>query len=311
MIAIETIGLRKVFGSFRKKVVAVDNLNMKIEKSTIHGFIGPNGAGKTTTIKMLIGAVRPTKGKAFIFGERAGSVKAKSYIGYAPEHPNFYPMAAIDFLVYMGMLSGLERGEARKRAKELLELFNLYNFREKNASTFSAGMKQKLCLAQALISNPEILILDEPTANLDPIGRYEVLQIIKNLVKKEKKTAFISSHILHELEEIVDHVTIIKKGKTILQSSISNLRKKFSENHFIVDTSDNKSFLKILEKKSDVIKAWRNHKNKIEVLVKDGNKFKKEVVELLAGKNIYLNEFSPYKISLENIFLKIMGRENG
>ena len=252
MIAIQTIGLRKVFGWFGKQIVAVDNLTMKIEKGTIHGFIGPNGAGKTTTIKMLIGAIRPTKGKAYIFGEPAGSVKAKAHIGYSPEHPDFYSMGALDFLTYMGMLYGMSREEARKRGLELLEWLGLENFKHTNARNFSAGMKQKLALAQALVADPDILILDEPTANLDPIGRYEVIKKIGELAKKEKKTVFISSHILHELEKIIDHVTIIDKGKVLLQSSMEELRKRFSANHFVVDTSNNRKALEMLKRSSNV-----------------------------------------------------------
>ncbi|HDD46087.1 MAG TPA: ABC transporter ATP-binding protein [Candidatus Aenigmarchaeota archaeon] len=308
-IAIKTEGLRKVFGRFRKRIVAVKELNMEIERSTIHGFIGPNGAGKTTTIKMLVGAIRPTKGKAFIFDEPVGSVKAKRYIGYSPEHPNFYPMSAIDFLIYMGRISGMKREEARKRAKELMEWIGLEGFENKNAQRFSAGMKQKLSIVQALIHDPDILILDEPTANLDPIGRFEVIGKIGELARKERKTVFISSHILYELEKIVDHVTIIKRGNVLLQSSIASLRKRFSENHFIIDTSSNKQFIKRLEGIGNVKKVWINHEGKIEVNVSNGERFKKELIDLVKNSNIIMNEFSPYKMSLENIFIKLVESE--
>jgi len=311
MIAIETIGLRKVFGFFKKRIVAVDNLNMKIERGTIHGFIGPNGAGKTTTIKMLIGAIKPTKGKGFIFGNPIGSIKAKSYIGYSPEHPDFYPIPAIDFLVYMGMLSGLSENEARKRGMELLEWLGLEKFKDVNAKNFSAGMKQKLALAQALINDPDVLILDEPTANLDPIGRFEVINKIGELAKKEKKTVFVSSHILHELEKIVDHVTIIDKGKVVLQASIEELRKRFSERHFIIDTNNNSSMLKALKGSSNVERVWMNHEGKIEVIVKNSEKLKREIFTLLKSYRLTLNEFSPFKMSLENIFIKLMGDRHG
>lgn len=307
--AIETEGLTKVFGWWRKKVVAVDNLEMSIDPGTIHGFIGPNGAGKTTTIKMLIGAVRPTKGKAFIFGEPAGSVKAKTFIGYSPEHPDFYSMTALEFLVYNGEVCGLTREEAKKRGKELLDWLGLSEFADKNARRFSAGMKQKLSLAQALIHDPEILILDEPTANLDPIGRYEVLEKIRTLAKKERKTVFVSSHILLELEKIVDHVTIINKGKVILQNEIEALRKKFSERHFILDTRDNSRYLKLVENLSGIERAWINHEKKIEILVKDTQKFKREILDMFRGREDEFLGLSPLRMSLENIFLKVIGRK--
>ncbi|RLJ03430.1 MAG: ABC transporter ATP-binding protein [Candidatus Aenigmatarchaeota archaeon] len=309
-IAIEARGLTKVYG-FRKRVVAVENLDMRIEKGTIYGFIGPNGAGKTTTIKMLVGAIRPTRGEAYIFGEPVGSVRAKSYIGYSPEHPNFYSMHALDFLIYIGTLYGLPKDEAKGRAEELLELFGLENSADKNALTFSAGMKQKLSLAQALIADPEILILDEPTANLDPIGRYEVLKNIEELARKEKGTVFISSHILLELEKIIDHVTIIDRGKVILQSSMADLKRRFSENHFVIDVSDNRLLLDILKKDENVTKVWVNHEGKIEVMVRDGKRFKEKALEIFRTRRMELNEFYPYKISLENIFLKLLSNKSG
>ena len=307
--AIEAIGVTKVFGRFRDKVVAVNNLNMKIKKGTVHGFIGPNGAGKTTTIKMIVGAIKPTKGKIFVFGEPAGSVKAKSYLGYSPEHPDFYPMSAMDFLVYSAEVCGMKRDEARKRAKELLEWMGLYDFRNKNARNFSAGMKQKLSLIQALIHDPEIIILDEPTANLDPIGRLEILEKIRMLAVKEKKTIFVSSHILHELERIVDHVTIIKRGNVILQASVEEFRKKFMVNHFIINTKNNSKYLKEIKKIRYVKEAKINHEKKIETIVTNSQKFKKELLGLFRGKEEELIEFSPFKMSLENFFLKVMGRE--
>ncbi len=306
--AIKTINLTKVFGRFKRKIVAVNNLNMEIEKGTVHGFIGPNGAGKTTTIKMLVGAIKPTKGSAYIFNHPAGSIEAKSYIGYSPEHPNFYSMSAIDFLIYNGEICGMSRGEAKERAEELLEWIGLSEFKNKNARNFSAGMKQKLSLIQSLIHNPEILILDEPTANLDPIGRFEVLEKIRTLAVKEKKTIFISSHILHELEKVVDHVTIINKGNVILQSSIEELRKKFSENHFVIDTKDNENFVKKIKKFKIVKNVWINHEKKIEVITENPLEFKKEIILMFKGKEEMLNEISPFKMSLENIFMKIIRR---
>ncbi|RLJ06215.1 MAG: ABC transporter ATP-binding protein [Candidatus Aenigmatarchaeota archaeon] len=307
--AIEAQGLTKVFGWFGKKIIAVDSLEMSIDSGTIHGFIGPNGAGKTTTIKMLIGAIKPTRGKAFIFGEAAGSVRAKAFIGYSPEHPDFYSMSALEFLVYNGELCGLKQGEAKKRGKELLDWLGLSDFADKNARKFSAGMKQKLSLAQALIHDPDVLILDEPTANLDPIGRYEVLEKIAELAKKQKKTVFVSSHILLELEKIVDHVTIINKGKVILQSEINDLRKRFSERHFIINTKNNQNYLKSIQALQGAENAWINHEMKIEVLVKDSTRFKKAVIEMFRGKEDELIELLPLRMSLENIFLKVMGRE--
>ncbi len=305
-LAIETTKLRKEFGFF-KKLVAVDSLDLNIEKGSIHGFIGPNGAGKTTTIKMLTGAISLTKGKARIFGRKAGTTAAKALIGYCPERPSFYDMGALDFLIYNAEICGLSFKEAKLKAEELLKWMGLEKFRDKKANQFSAGMKQKLGLIQALIHNPEILILDEPTANLDPMGRFDVLERIRLLARKQNKTVLISSHILGELEKIVDHVTIINKGKTIIQSDVPSLKKKFASNRFIVDTVNNIKYLKDISTWASVEKIWINAERKIEIVVKNSNKFKVTLFSKFKGKEIEINEFYPLRISLENIFLNVIG----
>ena len=308
-LAIETKGLRKEFGLFNK-LIAVESLDLKIEKGHIHGFIGPNGAGKSTTIKMLNGAIKSTGGSAQILGYDVGSTDAKSHIGYSPEHPNFYAMSAFDFLVYNAKICGVPIGDAKERADHLLKWMGLEGFRDRNAKNFSAGMKQKLSLAQALIHNPDILVLDEPTANLDPIGRYEVLERIRLLAKKENKTVFVSSHILDELEKVVDHVTIINKGKVIIQSGISDLRKQFSTSKFIIDTSNNEANLKKIAALSGGQKAIMNHERKIEVSVSKPDQFKAKLFAMFKGREGELIEFYPFRMSLENIFLNVIGGEN-
>lgn len=171
-VMIQTREMTKVFGDF----TAVDSINLVVKRGSIHGFIGPNGAGKTTTIKMLIGALRCTSGEGWISGHRIGSVEARQLVGYSPEHPFFYDdMAAFDYLAYMGRVCGMGRGDANRRTNELLGWLDLEQFAESKVGGFSAGMKQRLSLAQALIHEPELLILDEPTANMDPTGRLSIL----------------------------------------------------------------------------------------------------------------------------------------
>ncbi|MBR9681420.1 MAG: ABC transporter ATP-binding protein [Candidatus Altiarchaeota archaeon] len=309
--AIETVNLTKIFGRFGKRLTAVNNLNLSIEKGTVYGFIGPNGAGKTTTIKMLVGAMRATKGKASILGHSAGTVKAKASIGYSSEHPNFYSMSAVDFLVYSAKLCGMPQKEARSKADELLAWMGLENFRDRNARNFSSGMKQKLSIVQALIHDPEILILDEPTANLDPIGRHEVLDKIRALATKQNKTIFVSSHILQELEKVVDHVAIVNKGNAIMQGDMTELRKKFSEKHFVVDTTNNEKFMKTISGLNGVEKAWMNQHMKIEATVKNPLSFKKALFSAFKGHEQDLTEFAPFTMSLENIFMKVIEKAEG
>ena len=169
---IEAKNLTKTFGDF----TAVDGIDLMVRKGTIHGFVGPNGAGKTTTMKMLIGAISCTRGEGYIKGYEVGSITAKQLIGYSPEQPFFYKdMVASDYLVYMARICGMKRAEARNKALDLLNWLDLGDFSESKVGGFSAGMKQRLSLAQALIHEPELLILDEPTANMDPTGRMAIL----------------------------------------------------------------------------------------------------------------------------------------
>ncbi|MBR9679971.1 MAG: ABC transporter ATP-binding protein [Candidatus Altiarchaeota archaeon] len=306
MEALIAQGLTKRFGLI-KKFEAVSGLSMSIKQGEVHGFIGPNGAGKTTTIKMLVGALRPSKGSARILNEPIGSVKAKGFIGYSPEHPNFYSMNALDFLVYAGMLYGMTKEAASAKGTELMEMFGLTGFENRNARNFSAGMKQKLCVCQALIANPPVLILDEPTANLDPIGRYQVLKIIGEMAKKEKKTVLISSHILHELEKIVDHVTLIRQGKVLLQKDMSELRKEFSQGHYVIDTNNNQQVLSKIKGMSGVEKVWIGPRGMIEVLTKKNIDLGTAVAKQVLSSGIQLKKFTEFEMSLENIFLKLIG----
>ena len=304
-IAIETNGLTKTFGLL-KRLTAVNELSMKIEKGTVHGFIGPNGAGKTTTIKMITGSINPTKGFAQVFGEDAGKNEAKARIGYSPEHPSFYSQSAFDFLVYNAKICGVEKNEAKERANNLLDWMGLTEFKTRNARGFSAGMKQKLGLIQALIHDPDVLILDEPTANLDPIGRFDVLEKINDLAKKEGKTILVSSHILDELEKVVDHVTIINKGHTIMQSDIHSLKSQFSSNKYIVETANNPVYLKRISKLGP---AKLNPEGDIEVEVKNPERFKSAIFTIFKNDIKNLNGFYPLKMSLENIFMSVLGED--
>ena len=301
MEAIEVKGLTKQFGKLKKTTV-VNDLSMKIETGSVHGFIGPNGAGKTTTIKMLMGVILPTKGDILINGNKAGTISAKKLIGYSPEHPDFYNMPAKEFLIYCAEICGVKNSE--KRAEELLNWMGLLDFKNVDARKFSSGMKQKLSLAQALIHDPEILILDEPTSNLDPLGRHEVLAKIKDLSIKEKKTIFVSSHILDELEKIIDHVTVLKKGNVLLQTSVDGLKEKYGSNHYFLNTKNNPKYLQLIKKIKNVKSANINHEHKIELITNPG--FKKDILKLFSGKEEDLLEFSPFRMSLENLFMKLV-----
>ena len=207
--------LNKIFrvGFWARRVRAVADLSFEVREGEIFGLLGPNGAGKTTTLKMLLGFVRPTSGQAFIGGERVGSVASRRGLGYLPENPALYEFLRGDeYLIYAGRLSGLSRAEARARTGQLLERVGLAGRADRPIRKFSKGMVQRLALAQALIGDPRIVVLDEPMSGLDPIGRKDVRDLILEL-RAEGRTVLFSTHILSDVEAICDRVGILVEGR--------------------------------------------------------------------------------------------------
>ena len=306
-LMIKTEKMTKEFGSF----VAVDNIDLMIEEGAIHGFIGPNGAGKTTTIKMLIGAIKCTKGAGFIKGHPIRSVAAKRLIGYSPEHPSFYAdMSAYNYLMYMARVSGV-KGNVKSKVTELLDWLELGNFMDKKVGGFSAGMRQRVGLAQALIHNPELLILDEPTANLDPTGRMSILSKLREASRERGVTIFISSHILSELEQLVDSVTLINKGQLIAEDSMDNLKKSYTKDRYILKTSDNQTVMEAIRTdiSSLISESWSDSGGSIHLVSEDGLTLKRELVKVLHQTGAILEHFSEEEVSLETIYRKKMGLE--
>jgi len=207
----------------KEPIKALQGLNLKVAKGEIFGFIGPNGAGKTTAIKILVGLIRPTSGKALIFGEPAGSLEARRQFGYLSEISYYYPfMEAGELLDYYARLFDLDFQTREQRIKLVLEEVGLAEWRNQRLSDFSKGMQQRFGIAQALISDPPLLILDEPTSGLDPIGQKEVKNIILKL-KDKGYTIFFSSHKLTEVENICDNIGIINRGQMLLVDKLENL----------------------------------------------------------------------------------------
>jgi len=200
-------------GFWARRVRAVADLSFEVRAGEIFGLLGPNGAGKTTTLKMLLGFVKPSSGHAFIAGERVGSVASRRNLGYLPENPALYEFLRGDeYLVYAGRLSGLSRADARAHAARLLERVGLAGRVDRPIRKFSKGMVQRLALAQALMSDPQIVILDEPMSGLDPIGRKDVRDLILEL-RDEGRTVLFSTHILSDVEAMCDRVGILVEGK--------------------------------------------------------------------------------------------------
>ena len=219
--AIVTEKLTKIYGG----LTALDNLDLKVQKGTVYGFLGPNGAGKTTTLKILTSLIRPTSGRAYFFDEDVTDrpQDALIHVGAVVETPEFYPYLTPDeILEYFGRLRGMNKESITEMTSKFLSIVGLDNWREKRIQTFSRGMKQRLAIAQALIHEPNILLLDEPTIGLDPRGMVEVRDVLKSL-KKEGKTIFMSSHLIGEIQEVCDSVALIDKGHLVLSNTVDSL----------------------------------------------------------------------------------------
>jgi ABC-2 type transport system ATP-binding protein len=223
-LVLETKGLTKHYGDF----VAVDNLNLSIKQGEVFGLLGPNGAGKTTTILMLLGLTEPTAGEVSVLGydpaRQPLSVKAR--VGYMPDQVGFYDeLTARENLIYIAKLNGIPRDQLKRRVEEALERVHLTSVIDKRAGTFSRGMRQRLGLADVLVKNPQLIIMDEPTQGLDPELAHEFLNLIQSL-KEEGTTILLSSHLLHQVQVICDRVGLFSKGRMVLQGTVPELARK-------------------------------------------------------------------------------------
>ena len=223
--AISIKGLTKTFGD----ITAVDNLTLDIPKGSAFAFLGPNGAGKSTTLKILTSLIKPTSGEAHFFNINALEEphEALLQIGAVVESAEFYPsLTPSETLDYFGRLRGMNSDKISRNSNKFLKLVGLDNWSDKKIGTFSRGMKQRLAIAQALLHEPPILLLDEPTFGLDPRGMVEIRNVFKDLTK-EGKTIFFSSHLFGEIEEICDTLAIIDKGQVLFSDTMKNIMKKF------------------------------------------------------------------------------------
>lgn len=219
---IEAENLSKTYNGF----TAVDHLNLRVEEGEIFGFLGPNGAGKTTTILMLLGLTEPTSGIARVGGYNATreALKVKRITGYLPENLGFYEdLTAIENLSYIARLNTLPDKQERQRIPELLALVGLSAAAEHKVETFSKGMKQRLGIAGVLIKEPRLIILDEPTAGLDPEGANFVTNLIVNLSREQRMTVLLSSHLLHQVQRICHRVGILSRGRLVAEGAVEQL----------------------------------------------------------------------------------------
>lgn len=225
MKALEIKGLHKSFKSnfLIKQYHILKGIDVNVEKGEIYGFLGPNGAGKTTTMKCILGIIFPDSGEITIYGQPAGRISSRKIVGFLPEHPYFYDyLTPEELLMFTGRLFNLSKAKIREKSAELMDLVGLTQKKHIKLRKFSKGMIQRIGLAQALIHDPDFVILDEPFSGLDPIGRKELRDIILGL-REAGKTVFFSSHILQDMEMMVDRVGIILNGEIKKEGRLSEL----------------------------------------------------------------------------------------
>lgn len=232
---IQLNGISKKYGDF----TAVNNLDLTINKGEIFGLLGPNGAGKSTTILMLMGLTEPSSGSVSVCGINSTSkpIAVKKKVGYLPEDVGFYDdLSGLDNLIYTARLNGFDYSTAKEKASELLERVGLGNDKNKKTGKYSKGMRQRLGLADVLIKNPEVIILDEPTTGIDPKGVMELLSLIKKLSVEQNITVLFSSHNLHQVQQVCDRVGIFVSGKLLAEGNIKELSQKlFTHGMYLIE----------------------------------------------------------------------------
>jgi ABC-2 type transport system ATP-binding protein len=299
---IETKELTKFFG----KRNVLYHLNLEVPRGAVYGFLGPNGAGKTTTIKTLTGALKPTYGEIRIFGMEMPRerVEIMRRVGYMPEVPLAYEdMTIFEFLVYMGRLKGLPREEAARQVRELMAYTGVGKLAFNRIKELSSGQRQRVTFAMALLGNPELLILDEPTSNLDPLGRMEFIGKVLELARAGK-TIFISSHIVSEIERICNYVGLIKDGQLIEQGRVRDLVNVEGTDYDVL-VSDNGKLLAFLKDKVYVREAWEEEGTlRVKLDERFAERFFVELPQFLAREQLALKLFKPHTSPLERILMK-------
>lgn len=247
--AIETFSLTKIFPDWwgRAKVVAVDNLDLQINHNEVYGLLGPNGSGKTTTMKILLSLLHPSKGAAQILGGSSRDPKISARVGYLPEESYLYKyLTARETLDFYGRIFGLSRKVRKARINDLLEMVGLTSMANRQVGTYSKGMARRIGLAQALINDPDVLVLDEPTSGMDPIGTRQMKDMIIQFAKRGK-TVLLCSHLLADVEDVCDRIGILYGGKMQTEGTVDSLLQKTEQKQIVTSALSDKALAKIRE----------------------------------------------------------------
>jgi len=306
VVQIENLTKDFLVGFWRKRRVrALDNLNLTVEPGEIFGFLGPNGAGKTTTLKIMMTLLRPTSGSVRILGEPAASAAMRRRIGYLPENPYFYDyLTAEEMLTYVGRLYGIRRPALRRKVGELLETVGLAEQARVQLRKFSKGMTQRIGIAQAIINDPEAVFLDEPMSGLDPLGRRDVRRIITGL-REKGVTVFFSSHILPDVEALCDRVAILHKGRLRETGALHEILQVKIEGHEIILARVSAETRAGLAALCDEIRPMGD---RLHLRAADAGRLEAVLARALAG-GAELISVNPVRASLEEYFFREVAAE--
>jgi ABC-2 type transport system ATP-binding protein len=307
MSAIVIEKLSKVYGAIR----ALDGLDLSVDKGAVFGFLGPNGAGKTTTLRILAGVATPSSGKAWIGGIPVGlGGETRRMVGYLPEEPAYYPwMRAREFLVdLVGGLHGMDPGEANLRGEEMLELVGLQEAANRKIGGFSRGMRQRLGLAQALMNKPQVLLLDEPVSALDPVGRRDILRLIKTL--GEEATVFMSTHILNDVERVCDRIGIIDRGRLIALDRTEELLRRYAAP--IVEVAFDDEPANVLRwvdalREASFVRNVEVTEGQVRVTLDGSESSALELQNWVLGANMTVLGYKQAQPQLEDVFVRLVG----
>jgi len=295
---VETHGLTKRYGS---GVLAVDSVDMSVRRGEVYGFLGPNGAGKTTTLRMLVGLIRPTSGMASVAGHAPGAPAGLARIGSLIESPGFYPyLSGRENLKVVAELAGVPL----RRVEEVLDIVELASRAGRKFGTYSTGMKQRLGVAAALLKDPDLLILDEPTNGLDPQGMAEMRKLIRDIGQGER-TVLISSHLLGEVEQICDRVGVISNGRLVRQSTVQEL---VGEEGVLVRAQPVEHAEEVL------VRAYGRESVSRQdgaIVLKAKPEASVEVNRALMAAGVGVSELRPFERSLEEVFFQLTGEKQG
>jgi len=309
-LAIETNNLTKRYGS----LTAVNKLSLEVERNTIHGFLGPNGAGKTTTIKILVGLLKASEGTAKIFGKEVHVDQAdeRLRIGYMPELPKFPKhLKGAELLDIYGRMYGMTQQELKEQIPKLIDLVGLKGREKDLIGKYSKGMQQRIGIAQALLNSPDLVILDEPSIGLDPVGMVEVRELVK-AISREGMTVFVSSHLLFEVEQICTHVTIINKGSLLVSDTLQNVSSMLSGPAMIhIELAKLSDAVIVAVKKLPFVSGvWRTGNN-LSIQVATHDDVRAEVSQEITHSGGVVVGISQKASNLEDVFIQLVSKDNG